>query len=158
MAETPADYADTIDGAAADRQAADGSAGRVLPARRWIVLGGVAIGVVTTLLDTAGVHAFGVPGALTVSGLLAIAGTVLYSFSGSNADALSRSPLAAGEALNALPDPCYATDRRGAILFANEAYRMLAGGFDLDRPAPLERLLAGRGDMAEVAFRLAQAA
>ena len=158
MAETPADYADTIDGTAADPLAAGGGAGRVMPARRWIVLGAVAIGVVTTLLDAASVHAFGVPGALTALGLLAIAVAVLYSFSGSSAEALSRSPLAAGEALNALPDPCYATDRRGAILFANEAYRMLAGGFDLDRPAPLERLLAGRGEMAEVAFRLAQAA
>lgn len=157
MAETPADYADTMDATAVEsRVSQDG--GRSLPARRWVLAGGAAIAVVTMLLDTAGVHAFGVAGALTVLGLAAIAAAALYSFSTSNAQTLSRSPLAAVEALNVLPDPCYATDRRGAMLFANEAYRMLAGGLDLDRPVPLERLLAGRGDMAEVAFRLAQAA
>lgn len=158
MAETPADYADAVNSASDDRPAAVGDAIRPIPARRWIVVGGVGIGVVTALLDTAGVHAFGMTGAMTALGLLVIAASVLYSFSGSNAQALSRSPLAAVEALNALPDPCYATDRRGTVLFANEAYRMVAGGFDLDRPVPLERLLAGQGDMAEIAFRLAQAA
>ena len=158
MAETPADYADTIDNPAAGTETAGGEAGWTLPARRWIVIGGVGIGVATMLLDAAGVHAFGLSGALTAFGLLAIAAAVLFSFSGGVADAMSRSPLAAAEALNALPDPCYATDRRGAVLFANEAYRMMTGSFDLDRPVPLERLLAGRGDMAETAFRLAQAA
>ncbi len=158
MAETPADYADTIDDRSDGPRSPDGGVVRSMPARRWIVIGGVAIGAVTTLLDTVGVHAFGVTGALTALGLFVIAIAVLYSFSGNNADTLSRSPAAAADALNVLPDPCYATDRRGAVLFANEAYRMLAGGFDLDRPVPLERLLAGRGDAAEIAFRLAQAA
>ncbi|ABS64185.1 multi-sensor hybrid histidine kinase [Parvibaculum lavamentivorans DS-1] len=157
MAETPADYADTIDNLD-DSDEAAGESGWALPARRWIVIGGVAIGIVATLLDALGVHAFGVPGGLTVFGLFSIATVVLYGLSGSNADALTRSPLAAADALTALPDPCYVTDRRGSVLFANEAYRSLAGDFDAGRPAPLERLLAGQGDAAEVVFRLAQAA
>ncbi len=97
-------------------------------------------------------------GVLTAFGLAAIGGAVLYGLSGSNADALSRSPIAAAEALMALPDPCYVTDRRGSLLFANAAYRALTGGFDGDRTVPVERLLAGRGEGAEVSFRLAQAA
>ncbi len=157
MAETPADYADSID-SAEERGEGPAEGGWTLPARRWIVIGAVAAGIVATLLDALAVHAFGVPGALTVFGLVSIGGAVLYGLSGGNADALSRSPLAAADALTALPDPCYVTDRRGAVLFANEAYRGLAGGFDAARPAPLERLMAGRGDAAETVFRLAQAA
>ena len=157
MAETPADYADAVEGA--DSPVENGAdAAWSLPARRWVVIGAVATGIVTTLLDTLGVHVFGLPGVLTAFGLVAIGGAVLYGLSGSNAEALSRSPLAAAEALMALPDPCYVTDRRGSLLFANAAYRALTGGFDGDRTVPVERLLAGRGEGAEVSFRLAQAA
>ena len=157
MAETPADYADAVEGAdsLADNEAEGAWS---LPARRWVVIGAVGIGIVTTLLDTLGVHIFGFPGVLAAFGLVAIGGAVLYGLSGSNTDALSRSPLAAAEALTALPDPCYVTDRRGSLLFANAAYRTLTGGFDGDRIVPVERLLAGRGEGAEVSFRLAQAA
>ncbi|MEQ8326984.1 MAG: response regulator [Parvibaculum sp.] len=157
MADTPADYTADINGAEPLAEARAEPAWS-LPARRWVVIGAVAIGFVATLLDALSVHAFGLPGALTAFGLLAIGSAVLYGLSGSNTEALSRSPLAASDALTALPDPCYVTDRRGAVLFANEAYRALTGGFDASRPAPLERLLAGQGDAAEVAFRLAQAA
>ena len=157
MAETPADYTeidpDTVDD---DGRGADG--GRSLPARRWVVIGAVALGIVTTLLDTLAVHAFGLPGLLTAFGLVAIAGAALYGLSGNQTDAISRSPAAAAEALTALPDPCYVTDRRGSVLFANAAWRELAGGFDADRAVPVERLLAGRGEAAEISFRLAQAA
>ncbi|MEQ9197991.1 MAG: response regulator [Parvibaculum sp.] len=157
MAETPADYADAVEGA--DTPVGNGAeAAWSLPARRWVVIAAVATGIVTTLLDTLGVHVFGLPGVLTAFGLVAIGGAVLYGLSGSNADALSRSPIAAAEALMALPDPCYVTDRRGSLLFANAAYRALTGGFDGDRTVPVERLLAGRGEGAEVSFRLAQAA
>lgn len=157
MAETPADYADAVEGA--DTPVGNGAeAAWSLPARRWVVIGAVATGIVTTLLDTLGVHVFGLPGVLTAFGLVAIGGAVLYGLSGSNADALSRSPIAAAEALMALPDPCYVTDRRGSLLFANAAYRALTGGFDGDRTVPVERLLAGRGEGAEISFRLAQAA
>ena len=157
MAETPADYADAVEGA---ESPTDGGSEATwsLPARRWVVIGAVAAGIVTTLLDTLGVHVFGLPGVLTAFGLVAIGGAVLYGLSGSNAEALSRSPLAAAEALMALPDPCYVTDRRGSLLFANAAYKSLTGGFDGDRTVPVERLLAGRGEGAEVSFRLAQAA
>ncbi|HAC57244.1 MAG TPA: hybrid sensor histidine kinase/response regulator, partial [Rhodobiaceae bacterium] len=157
MAETPADLADSgAEGmdAAALRDDAQWS----LPARRWVVIAALGLGFVLALLDTLGVHAFGMPGGLTALGLVAIAGAVLYGLSGGNAETLSRSPLAAADALSALPDPCYVSDRRGAILFANEAYRTLTGGFDGDRAVPIERLLSGRGEGAEASFRLAQAA
>jgi two-component system cell cycle sensor histidine kinase/response regulator CckA len=162
MAETPADYAEasgTVAGLnSPDEQerALDGA--RSLPARRWVVIGAVAFGIAATLLDTLSVHAFGLPGLLTALGLVAIGGAVLYGLSGTNADALSRSPLAAAEALTALPDPCYVTDRRGVVLFANPAWRDLAGGFGETRAVPVERLLAGQDEGAEIAFRLAQAA
>jgi two-component system cell cycle sensor histidine kinase/response regulator CckA len=157
MAEVPADYSDTETGAG-DESASMGESGFSLPARRWVVIGAVALGIVTTLLDTLGVHAFGFPGLLTAFGLVAIGAAVLYGLSGSQADAFSRSPLAAAAALTALPDPCYVTDRRGSVLFANAAWRDLAGGFDRGRAVPLERLLAGRGESSEISFRLAQAA
>jgi len=157
MAETPADLADSgADGmdAAAAREDAQWS----LPARRWVVIGALALGFVLALLDTLGVQAFGMPGALTALGLVAIAAAVLYGLSGTSSETLSRAPLAAADALTALPDPCYVTDRRGAVLFANEAYRSLSGGFDGGRTVPIERLLSGRGEGAEASFRLAQAA
>ncbi len=63
----------------------------------------------------------------------------------------------AGHALESLPDPCLVTDRRGAVLFANQAYRHL--GLDAhDRPMPLERLLAGQPEVDEQLYQLAQAA
>ena len=63
----------------------------------------------------------------------------------------------AGHALESLPDPCLVTDRRGAVLFANQAYRHL--GLDAqDRPMPLERLLAGQSGVDEQLYQLAQAA
>lgn len=157
MAETPADLADSgVDGidAAAAREDAQWS----LPARRWVVIGALALGFVLALLDTLGVQAFGMPGALTALGLVAIAAAVLYGLSGTSSETLSRAPLAAADALTALPDPCYVTDRRGAVLFANEAYRSLSGGFDGERTVPVERLLSGQGEGAEASFRLAQAA
>ncbi|MFA7639417.1 MAG: PAS domain-containing protein [Parvibaculum sp.] len=162
MAETPADYAEAggdasgLSGPDEQERALDGA--RSLPTRRWVVIGAVAFGIAATLLETLSVHAFGFPGLLTALGLVAIGGAVLYGLSGTNADALSRSPLAAAEALTALPDPCYVTDRRGVVLFANPAWRDLAGGFGESRAVPVERLLAGQDEGAEIAFRLAQAA
>ncbi|MBX3505869.1 MAG: response regulator [Parvibaculum sp.] len=157
MADTPADYNETEIGAG-DEGGRASEGGFSLPARRWVVIAAVALGIVTTLLDTLGVHVFGFPGLLTAFGLVAIGGAVLYGLSGSQADAFSRSPLAAADALSALPDPCYVTDRRGSVLFANAAWRDLTGAFDGDRVVPVERLLAGKGEGSEVSFRLAQAA
>ncbi|MEP5927524.1 MAG: hypothetical protein ABJ325_08750, partial [Nitratireductor sp.] len=152
MAETPADLADSrVEGIEAATASDDVQWS--LPARRWVVPIALALGFVLALLDTLGVQAFGMPGVLTALGLVAIAGAVLYGLSGSNSESLSRSPLVAADALTALPDPCYVTDRRGAVLFANEAYRLLSGGFDNDRPVPVERLLSGRGEGAEASFR-----
>src|SRR5690606_27891240 len=52
----------------------------------------------------------------------------------------------------------FRSDRRGVVLFANPAWRDLAGGFGETRAVPVERLLAGQDEGAEIAFRLAQAA
>lgn len=61
------------------------------------------------------------------------------------------------DALESLPDPCFVTDRKGIVLFANQAYRHL--GLDAnDRAMPLERLLAGQQGVDEKLYQLAQAA
>jgi two-component system cell cycle sensor histidine kinase/response regulator CckA len=126
--------------------------------RRMVVLAGVGVGLGATLLDAFNVHAFGTSGALTLIGILAAAVVMLFGLSSTLGQDLSRTHEAAGEALDTLPDPCYVTDRRGAVLFANEAYRNLLGTVNAERPVPLERLLAGHETLADTVFRLAQAA
>lgn len=129
-----------------------------LSRRRAIVLASIAIVIGATLLDAFNVQAFGTSGALTVLGVLIAAIVMLFGLSSTLGQDLSRTHAAAGEALDTLPDPCYVTDRRGAVLFANAAYRNLFGVVNADRPVPLERLLAGHESLAEAVFRLAQAA
>ena len=165
MANTPADNmanAGETKGGASSGQGFERVAGprnALLTPRLVIVIAAISFGIIAALLDLVGVRLFGMSGALTAMGFLAIAFAVLFGFAWTGANDLTRSPLAAADAFNALPDPCYVTDRRGAVLFANEAYRQLAGAYAQDeRPASLERLLAGRPDAEEIAFRLAQAA
>ncbi len=129
-----------------------------LSSRRLFTLAAVVVAGFAILLDAFEVHAFGVAGAFTVMGVLGAAAIILLGFSATMSRDVSHAPAAAGDALNALPDPCYVTDRRGAILFANESYRSLIGTINAERPAPLERLLAGREGVAETLYRLAQAA
>jgi two-component system cell cycle sensor histidine kinase/response regulator CckA len=127
-------------------------------ARRIMVASGIGIAVLATLADIMQIQAFGTSGALTLIGLLVAAAVLLVALSLSLARDPSQAHAAAGEALDTLPDPCYVADRRGAVLFANEAYRNLLGLVNDDRAAPLERLLAGRENLADTVFRLAQAA
>ena len=152
MTETSAEMAEL------EHNASGREPGSRLSPRQIFTLAGVAVAGITILLDILGLHAFAVPGVLTVIGTIGAAGIILFGFSSTISRDVSRAPAAAGDALNALPDPCYATDRRGAVLFANEAYRSLVGSVNADRPAPLERLLAGREGHAETLYRLAQAA
>jgi two-component system cell cycle sensor histidine kinase/response regulator CckA len=127
-------------------------------ARRIMVAAAIAVGVLAPLADFMEIQAFGTSGALTLIGLLVAAALLLLALSSSLARDPSQAHAAAGEALDTLPDPCYVADRRGAVLFANEAYRNLLGLVNDDRPVPLERLLAGRESLADTVFRLAQAA
>ncbi len=126
--------------------------------RRLIVVSGLLIGVVAMLADILQVRVFDTGGALTLIGVLVAAAFILFAMSSSLLRDPSATHEAAGEALDTLPDPCYVTDRRGVVLFANEAYRHLLGLVNDARPVPLERLLAGRDSLADVVFRLAQAA
>ncbi|MFZ3032666.1 MAG: ATP-binding protein [Parvibaculum sp.] len=124
---------------------------------RIVVIAAVTIGVCATLADIFQIHLFGTSGALTLAGLLVAAAMMMAALSSSLARDPSRSREVAGDALDTLPDPCFVVDRRGAVLFANAAYRSLLGAVNEERPAPLERLLAGREDLADTVFRLAQA-
>ena len=124
---------------------------------RIVVLIAVAIGVGTTVADIFQIHLLGTSGALTLVGLLIAAAMMMAALSSSLARDPSRAREVAGEALDTLPDPCFVVDRRGAVLFANAAYRSLLGAVNEERPQPLERLLAGREELADTVFRLAQA-
>lgn len=126
--------------------------------RRLVVLSGVLIAALAALADVLQVHVFGTSGALTLMGVLVGAAFILFAMSSSLVRDPSQTHEAAGEALDTLPDPCYVTDRRGVVLFANEAYRHLLGLVNDTRPVPLERLLAGHDNLADTVFRLAQAA
>lgn len=128
-----------------------------LSRNRIVVLIAVAIGVGTTVADIFQIHLLGTSGALTLVGLLIAAAMMMAALSSSLASDPSRAREVAGEALDMLPDPCFVVDRRGAVLFANAAYRSLLGVVNEERPQPLERLLAGREELADTVFRLAQA-
>ena len=159
MSGIPADVSEVEHRGAAPAGAAAPAALSLAPLtrRRLVTLAGVGVGLVAILLDAFDIHAFDVAGALSVMGVAAAAGILVFGLGRGQLD-LSRGPAAAGDALNALPDPCYVTDRRGAVLFANEAYRGLLGMVNAERPVPLERLLAGREGLAETLYRLAQSA
>ena len=159
MSELPVELSKTT-GGAAPSGAASGSFDQSprWSLRRALVLLAVAVGVGTMLTDAFLFHAFATKGALTLIGILAAAALLLLALSSSLVRDPSQAHEAAGEALDTLPDPCYVADRRGAVLFANEAYRNLIGVVNDERPVPLERLLAGREALADTVFRLAQAA
>ncbi len=157
MSDMPVELSDGLERPALEQPVAERGAGP-LTKRRLVVLAGVVVGVGATVLDIIEVHVLGTAGALTVLGLLCAAGFFLLAFSDAFGGGLTRVHEAAGEALNALPDPCYVTDRRGAVVFANQAYNNLMGSASADRVAPLERALAGREGLAETVFRLSQAA
>jgi len=124
---------------------------------RIVILLAVAVGVGATVADIFQIHLLGTSGALTLVGLLIAAAMMMVALSSSLARDPSRAREVAGEALDTLPDPCFVVDRRGAVLFANAAYRSLLGAVNEERPQPLERLLAGREELADTVFRLAQA-
>jgi two-component system cell cycle sensor histidine kinase/response regulator CckA len=125
--------------------------------RRWVMLGAVVVGIGATVAEIFQIHLFETNGALTLIGVLVAAAMMLLALSSALVRDPSQTHEAAGEALDTLPDPCFVVDRRGAVLFANEAYRSLLGIVNDDRPVPLERLLAGRDNLADTVFRLAQA-
>ena len=121
-----------------------------------LFLAGAAGGFVFLNLTSAGPSGY-----LLISGLVAVGffSTVALIAGRPSTPAVGRGKLTgvAGHALESFPDPCLVTDRRGAVLFANQAYRHL--GLDAhDRPMPLERLLAGQPGVDEQLYQLAQAA
>ncbi|MBI1263100.1 MAG: PAS domain-containing protein [Rhizobiales bacterium] len=130
------------------------------PEGHWVVVSSIVLGTAAFLLEVFDVHALGYAGALSGVGLLVVATGVLYGLAVArrNTMDLSRTPFAANDALTALPDPCYLTDKRGVVLFANAAYRNLVAAIDGERAASLERMMAGKPDAEETLFRLSQAA
>ncbi|MEQ9520081.1 MAG: ATP-binding protein [Parvibaculum sp.] len=103
----------------------------------------------------------GPAGYLLVGGLVAVGGLSLIALLsgrwGAGRASKARVAGIAADALESLPDPCFVTDRRGVVLFANQAYRHL--GLDAnDRAMPLERLLAGQPGIDEKLYQLAQSA
>jgi len=121
-----------------------------------LFLAGAAGGFVFLNLTSAGPSGY-----LLISGLVVVGffSTVALIAGRPSTPSIGRGKITgvAGHALESLPDPCLVTDRRGAVLFANQAYRHL--GLDAhDRPMPLERLLAGQSGVDEQLYQLAQAA
>tara|TARA_R110000824_G_scaffold390760_20_gene588070 strand:+ start:23967 stop:26489 length:2523 start_codon:yes stop_codon:yes gene_type:complete len=131
---------------------------RIWTTGRILMLLAAVIGIGSAFADIFVLHVLGTGGVLTLIGVLIAVAILLYVFSVSLVRDPSQTHEAAGEALDRLPDPCYVADKRGAILFANEAYRNLLGVVNDARPVPLERLLAGHEGLADTVFRLAQAA
>ena len=154
MADLPANLGDKSGAAAPFWQRS------TLPSGHLVVAASVILGTAAFVLEVLDVHAFGYAGALSGIGLLIVATGVLYrlAVARQNVMNLSSTPMAASEALNALPDPCYLADKRGVVLFANQAYRNLVSAIDGERAAPLERVMAGKPEAEETLFRLSQAA
>ena len=148
----PVEFSDALGKSKPDAQVAPFSR------RRLVVFAGIAVGLGATLLDAFNIHAFGTSGALTLIGVLTASVVLIFGLNSTLGNDLSRTHEAAGDALDTLPDPCYVTNQRGVVLFANAAYKNLLGTVNADRPVPLERLLAGHETLAEAVFRLAQAA
>ena len=103
----------------------------------------------------------GPAGYLLVGGLLAVGFfsvvAMIAGRSGARGPGHGKLSGIAADALESLPDPCFVTDSKGVVLFANQAYRHL--GLDAnDRAMPLERLLAGQQGVDEKLYQLAQAA
>ncbi|MEQ9146380.1 MAG: response regulator [Parvibaculaceae bacterium] len=154
---TPVDEGTPARAAARDvRPSADNWAGPLgLASLIGLFLAGAAGGFIFLNLSDAGPAGYVLVGGLAAVGFFSIAALIA-----------GRSNVAAGrgkvgaiatDALESLPDPCFVTDRKGTVLFANQAYRHL--GLDAnDRPMPLERLLAGQIGVDEQLYQLAQAA
>ncbi len=66
---------------------------------------------------------------------------------------LARQPDFRDEMINSLNDPMVLTDARGRAVFANAAYRRLAGGL-----VSMEGLFTGQPDFSEPVYKLSQAA
>ena len=117
-----------------------------------LVLALAAAGV--ALVDPAAV---GLGGYLLLGGLVAVGLISLFAATGGPAVKGGWQAIAAG-ALEVLRDPCFVTDKRGAVLVANAAYRKLSDSDPAGRVVPLDRLMAGIDGAADRLFRLSQAA
>src|SRR5262249_1983521 len=60
--------------------------------------------------------------------------------------------------VDAVADPCVATDQRGRVVYTNEPYRQLLSAVGLNRLIGVENLYAGYPDVADRVYRLSQAA
>ena len=58
---------------------------------------------------------------------------------------------------DAIPEACAVTDKRGRVVFANEAYHDLAGRGEGGRLQAIENLYAGYPNIADNIYRLSQA-
>lgn len=162
MSDTTLDRTPVDEGASARADARDvrASAGNWagplgLASLVGLFLAGAAGGFVFLNLSDAGPAGYVLVGGLAAVGFFSIAALI----AGRSSAAAGRGKVGAiaTDALESLPDPCFVTDRKGTVLFANQAYRHL--GLDAnDRPMPLERLLAGQIGVDEKLYQLAQAA
>jgi two-component system cell cycle sensor histidine kinase/response regulator CckA len=127
---------------------------------QWIAIAFIVLGLAAAIFAFLNTQALGVIGSLAILvGLAGVGGLLVYALrGGDDVNSLSRAPIAALNALNAIPDPAYLTDKRGAMIFSNEAYRSLSALFDPERTSSIERLLAGHDDVSDSLFRLSQAA
>ena len=121
-----------------------------------LFLAGAAGGFVFLNLEDAGPAGYLLIGGLSAVGLFSLT-ALIASRAGSPTRGQGKHAGLAIDALESLPDPCFVTDKKGTVLFANQAYRHL--GLDAnDRAMPLERLLAGQVGVDEKLYQLAQAA
>jgi len=121
-----------------------------------LFLAGAAGGFFFLNIDVVGPAGYLLVGGLLAVGFFSVV-AMLAGRSGGRGSGRGKLAGIAADALESLPDPCFVTDKKGVVLFANQAYRHL--GLDAnDRPMPLERLLAGQQGVDEKLYQLAQAA
>jgi len=121
-----------------------------------LFLAGAAGGFFFLNIGVAGPAGYLLVGGLLTVGFFSVV-AMLAGRSGGRGSGKGKLAGIAADALESLPDPCFVTDKKGIVLFANQAYRHL--GLDAnDRPMPLERLLAGQQGVDEKLYQLAQAA
>lgn len=121
-----------------------------------LFLAGALGGFVVFNIDEVGPSGYLLIGGLATVGFFSLISLISNRTSGQSFGRSNSAGIAV-DALESLPDPCFVTDKKGTVLFANQAYRHL--GLDAnDRAMPLERLLAGQMGVDEKLYQLAQAA